>query len=263
MSQPILIIDQGNTDTVFAWHDGQDWLPSWRMRSDRGAATEALRQQLLRSLRDRSLKVNQLRGIVFSSVVPELSETWRELLAETGIEVLKVGPSLYDRLPLGILSPEEIGTDLVANALAAYERFGSACIVVDFGTALTFTALDSQGVIQGVAIAPGLKTAVKALFLNAAQLPEVPLELPQSALGKNTSHALQAGILMGYVSLVRGLLKQIKSELKGSVKVAATGGLVSVLEPLHKDFDHVDPRLTLEGLLSIGRRVWGMGSLEV
>ena len=120
-----------------------------------------------------------------------------------GFESIVVGPGVYPLLPLGILRPHEIGADLVANALAAHTRYHRNCVVVDFGTALTFTTVSAEGNIIGVAIAPGLKTAIRSLFVNTAQLPEVPIEVPTSALGTSTTHAIQAGIVLGYEGLIR------------------------------------------------------------
>jgi type III pantothenate kinase len=243
---PLLILDIGNTDTTFAWHDGHGWAAHWRIPSvDDGLLAEKLDQILIH----KKLQIHQLKNILISSVVPHITPIWQEILEElTQKEILLVGPSLYKKLPIGIPSPEEIGSDLVANALAAYSRFRQACIVVDFGTALTFTAIDEHGNIQGVAIAPGLHTAMYALFHKAAQLPEVPLEVPASALGKNTTHALQAGILLGYEGLVKELLHKIKAEMSGDVKVIATGGLSTVIQSLKPEFDEMDKMLTLEGL---------------
>ena len=146
------------------------------------------------------------------------------------------------------MSPHEIGTDLIANATAAHLLHPGDCMVIDFGTALTFTVIEASGDIKGVNIAPGLKTAIRALVGNTAQLPEVPLELPDSAIGKNTVHAIQSGVLWGYVGMVEGMVSRIKAEVGQDLKVVATGGLSSILHPLHDLFDTVDPKLTLEGL---------------
>ena len=128
-------------------------------------------------------------------------------------------------------------------------------IVVDFGTALTFTVMDNDGTIQGVNIAPGIKTALKALVGNTAQLSDIPLELPDTIIGKNTVHAIQSGVLWGYVSLIKGMLEGIKIELNQPCKVIATGGLSNVLEPLNTEFDLVDVQLTLNGLVLIQEMV--------
>ena len=149
----------------------------------------------------------------------------------------------------------EIGADLVANAVAAYHYFKQKCVVVDFGTALTFTSILDDGQLAGVAIAPGLKTAISALFSKTAQLPEVPLELPQTPVGKNTIHAIQSGILNGYVGLVKHMLMAIRTEVGEHYIAVATGGLSSILHPLRKEFVDIDVELTMNGLKIIGESV--------
>jgi type III pantothenate kinase len=161
---------------------------------------------------------------------------------------LIVGPDLYSQLKIDVNNPREIGSDLVANAVAAFEKSGGNCIVVDFGTALTFTTISKQGKILGVAIAPGLKTALNTLSEGTAKLPEVPLQVPKSVLGQNTIHAMQAGTLIGFSGLVQTLISRIKQEVNSDCRVIATGGLASILDPDHSQFDQVEPNLTLEGL---------------
>ncbi|MEO0471961.1 MAG: type III pantothenate kinase [Bacteroidota bacterium] len=248
----LLVVDIGNTDIVFGVYDGQIWTHQWRHPSDNfirsGAALKGF-------AREAGIDLRQLDRVALSSVVPGIKPHVEGLLFKlTGRKPLLIGPHLYEQLSIRIDNPSEIGSDLVANAVSAYHRTKGACIVVDFGTALTFTTVSENGDILGVAIAPGLKTAFRALFANTAQLPLVPLEVPQSAIGKNTAHALQAGILMGYVGLVREILRQIKSELGQKVRVLATGGLSSILEPLQADFDDIDPRLTMDGLRLLAER---------
>jgi len=169
-----------------------------------------------------------------------------------GFEPIVVGPGVYPLLPLDILRPHEIGADLVANAMAAYTRYQRNCVVVDFGTALTFTTVSHDGKILGVAIAPGLKTAIRSLFANTAQLPEVPIEVPASALGTSTTHAIQAGIVLGYEGLVRSLLNRIRTELNGDCLAVATGGLSNRIPSLRNDFVDIVPSLTLDGVRLIG-----------
>ncbi len=141
-----------------------------------------------------------------------------------------------------------MGTDLMCNVMSAYAKFKEACLIIDFGTALTFTVVSEGGAVLGVSIAPGLKTAIKALSGNTSKLPEVPLVLPESAIGKDTVHAIQAGILYGYTGLVEGMIQRIKAELSEELKVIATGGLSSILQPLASSFDLVDENLTVEGI---------------
>ena len=200
------------------------------------------------------IKTESVEKVVISSVVPGLTDKIVSVvttLFEKNPIVL--GPDMYSKLPIEVLNPYEIGSDLVSNALAAYVRFKQNCIVVDFGTALTFTTISDKGKILGVAIAPGLKTAIKSLSQNTAKLFDVPLELPKSALGKNTVHAIQAGILLGYEGLVTSMLARIKNELTDSqCATIATGGLSSIITPLKNQFTEVDENLTLNGLKMVG-----------
>jgi len=148
-------------------------------------------------------------------------------------------------------NPREIGTDLVADAFAAWRKTGGACIVVDFGTALTFTCVGHSDAIIGVSIAPGLGTAVNALSRDTAQLPYVQLAAPESVIGTDTIMSIQAGVIHGYVGLVEHMVARMKAEIGGKVSVVATGGLCRVVADLTSVFDSVDPDLTLDGLAMI------------
>ncbi len=245
----LLAVDAGNTNIVFGVHDGESWIHEWRYE------TFPIRNQIeyemfLRlNFLESNLGLDMIDKIVISSVVPQLNnilENFSRPLFEK--EPLLVGPKIYDRLPVDTGNPHEIGTDLIANAVAARTLHEGNVIIVDFGTALTFTIVNENGKIEGVNIAPGLKTAIAALVGNTAQLPEVPLELPDSAIGKNTTHAIQSGVLWGYVSMVEGMLDRIQNEFGKPVEVIATGGLSSILHPLHERFDEVNRYLTLDGL---------------
>lgn len=245
----LLAIDAGNTNIVFGVHKDGEWIHEWRFNTlpvkDKVEYEMFLRLNFLEA----NLKLEDVDGIVISSVVPQLndilSDFSRPLINK---EPLFIGPKIYDMLPVRTERPYQIGTDLVSNAVAGYSLYREDIIIVDFGTALTFTIVGEDGLIQGVNIAPGLRTAIKALVGNTAQLPEVPLELPESVLGADTIHAIQAGVLWGYVSMVEGMLDKIHAELGKKTKVVATGGLSSVLHPLHKRFDEVKRHLTLDGL---------------
>ena len=245
----LLAIDAGNTNIVFGVHKDGEWIHEWRFNTlpvkDKVEYEMFLRLNFLEA----NLKLEDVDGIVISSVVPQLndilSDFSRPLINK---EPLFIGPKIYDKLPVRTKRPYQIGTDLVSNAVAGYSLYREDIIIIDFGTALTFTIVGEDGLIQGVNIAPGLRTAIKALVGNTAQLPEVPLELPESVLGADTIHAIQSGVLWGYVSMVEGMLDKIHAELGKKTKVVATGGLSSVLHPLHKRFDEVKRHLTLDGL---------------
>ncbi|MBK8879425.1 MAG: type III pantothenate kinase [Haliscomenobacter sp.] len=202
------------------------------------------------------VRLHLVDRVVLSSVVPDLTSVFTEVAHSLfGQTPLIVGPGVYPYLGLTMSRPSEIGTDLVANAVAALWRYQRDCIVVDFGTALTFTTVRKEGEILGVAIAPGLKTAIQSLFQKTAQLPEVPLELPATPIGKDTVHAIQSGVLHGYVGLVRHMVQEIRLEAGSHYLAVATGGLSSILYPLRDVFEEIQPNLTLDGLLRISELV--------
>jgi len=254
----LLAFDIGNSDiTVGLWKDNE-WKYVWRI-SSRPDLPELFYGIKIRDYFFESrTEVSEVRTIVLSSVVPAMTEKIKSVsrtLFEK--EPIVLGPKVYESLPMNILNPFEIGSDLVANAAGAYYKFKQTCIVVDFGTALTFTTVSGDGKILGVSIAPGLKTAIKSLSQNTAKLFDVPLEMPTSSLGKNTVTAIQSGILFGYEGLVKNVVAKIREELKTECPVIATGGLSSVITPLTNFFHAIEPNLTLDGLRIIGELVNG------
>ncbi|MDN5204825.1 type III pantothenate kinase [Fulvivirgaceae bacterium BMA10] len=245
----LLAVDIGNTDITFGLSRQNEWIFSWRIKSEISRSVGAYELELRNYFLENDISLNDIHQVVISSVVPSLTSKLEQVLQNSfTVSPLILGPSIYPDLKVTVRNANEIGTDLVANAVAAFHHFNDPCIVVDFGTALTFTTIDSDGKLMGVAIAPGIKTAMKSLSSNTAQLPEVPLQLPDSALGKDTIHAMQAGILIGYVGLVKEMLTHIKKEINKPCKVIATGGLSSVLTPLRPEFDEINNMLTLDGL---------------
>lgn len=257
----LLAIDIGNTNIVAAIFNKEEIIYEWRIHTDAQRTADEYSSILLSFFRDNNISQSEITSGVLSSVVPLLIGPFIHLMENLlGKKPIIVNPTIYDKLPITVPSSayHEIGTDLVANSVAAYDTFHCPCIVVDFGTALTFTAIDDKGNIQGVDIAPGIRTAVNSLFNNTAQLPSVPLETPPDALGKNTIHSIQAGIILGYKGLVESLIARIKSDLskdasfsEKDIKVIATGGLNSVLKPITDVFQCVDKQLTLKGLYKI------------
>lgn len=201
-------------------------------------------------LSDRGVDPAGIGKIVLSSVVPSLTEPMEVMCQRLfGKSPTTMGPAIYPRLPLKIVpDPHEIGSDLVADALAAWRRFGGACVVVDFGTALTMTCVGHDARLLGVSIAPGLGTAVNALSRDTAQLPFVQLAAPPSVIGTNSKLSIQSGVVLGYVGLVEHLIGLIRAEIGGAVKVVATGGLCETMAGLTGVFDAVDVDLTLGGL---------------
>jgi len=178
-------------------------------------------------------------------------ETLRELCGRMPL-LLTAGLDLGLRITTE--NPAEVGADLVANAVAAYDYFKGSCIVVDFGTALSFTAVGAPGELRGVAIAPGLSSAVNSLAHDTAQLPRVPLTPPPAAAGRNTVHSIQAGIVFGYIGLVEGLIGRLRAELGGNAGVVVTGGQSQVMAPLLAGPVVHEQWLTLEGLRIVASR---------
>jgi type III pantothenate kinase len=245
----ILTIDIGNSNIVFGVAGEAEWLKIWRIQTDASKTADEY-EVIFRSLFSASgIVVEEIHQTVMSSVVPSLIRPFNEMLSTLlGKAPLLVEPSLYPRLPIEILSPYEIGTDLVADATAAFIRYGGPCMVIDFGTALTFTTIGKTGRILGVAIAPGLRTALKSLTGNTAQLHDVQLVAPPSVLGDNTVHAIQAGLVLGFAGLVDSMVNRTEEELHEKLRVIATGGLSSVLRNVSARIEIIDENLTLDGL---------------
>lgn len=239
-------IDIGNTNITVSVFSREKW-HEFRISSEEVEPLAFYTQQL--SLITKEINLDRIEGVGVSSVVPHLTE----LVLDATKVVLHNDPLLvqrkyYNLLPVKTDNPEELGTDLLLNALAGHAKGLGPCLIVDFGTALTYTLVNESSHLEGVAIAPGIKTAMKALSANAAQLPEIPLNLPEKALGKNTVEAMNAGILWGYVGQVEYMLQKITSSLDYKVKTIATGGLSEVLKPLTPSFDIVDRNLTVTGI---------------
>ena len=249
----LLTIDIGNTNIVFGVKQNDEWLNHWRIQTDPLKTADEY-EVIFRSLIDNgNTDHNAIRRIILSSVVPSLVHPFNEMLnglfrqAQTHI----VSPEIYHHLPVKILNPYEIGSDLVANAVAAYNKYGKLTMVIDFGTALTFTTIGDQAEIRGVAIAPGLGTAVNALAGKTAQLPQIHLVPPPSVLGENTIHAIQSGVVLGFTGLVESIIKRTEEEMNSKLTVVATGGLSSVIAPLTNSINKTETMLTLEGLALI------------
>jgi len=251
----LLCTDIGNTNIVFGLWDEGEWGPRWRISTVHDKMPDEYAVLLKALLGESGHELEAITQVVMASVVPPLTTVFCDLFHRyVGTEALVVGPGVRSGLRICIDNPVELGADLVANAVAAYDRFQSACIIVDFGTATTFSAVSEEGDFLGVAIAPGLGVAADALVSQTAQLPRVALVAPPTAIGKNTVHSMQSGLIFGYVGLVKGLIQRIRAELAGEAVVIATGGLSSVLAPLTGAIQTVDPWLTLEGLRLIGER---------
>jgi len=252
----LLAIDIGNTNIVFGVYAENKWIKIWRIQTDARKTADEY-EVIFRSLfTSGKICKSEISQVILSSVVPALNREFEDMLPKL-IDCFPhlVGPEVYERLPINVLNPYEIGSDLVANTMAAYNKIKRTCMVVDFGTALTFTTISDDGSILGVAIAPGLRTAIQALAGNTAQLPHVPPVLPPSVLGTNTVHAIQSGIVIGYTGLVDRIISQTEQTLNCKLTIIATGGLASIFAHELTAIEHIEPNLTLDGLRLIGNYV--------
>lgn len=250
----LFAIDVGNTNVKFGIHDGQQWTHVWRVQTVADRMADEYAAYFRQFFADSGLDIAQLKSSVVSSVVPKLTPGMIQI-AERYVPrkpvVLQYGLNLGINIRTDF--PNQVGADLIADAVAAYDHFKTNCIVVDFGTATKFIAVNAQGDFLGVAISAGLYATVDSLVSKAAKLPYVDLVPPPSVIGRNTVHSMQAGLVVGYVAMTEGLIDRVKAEL-GDAKVVATGGLVSLIAPLTDRFDVVDPYLTLEGLRLVAER---------
>ncbi len=245
----LLVIDIGNTNIVFGINDSGTWVSDWRIQTDVNKTADEYEVIFRSLLSSEDFGNGLIDSVVLSSVVPTLVQPFIDMLSKyLKLTPIILGPELYGKLPIKVLNPYQIGSDLVANSLAAFEKYGEYVTVIDFGTALTFTTVGSGGQILGVSIAPGLNTAVNALAGKTAQLPKVHLIPPPSVLGQNTVHAIQSGIVLGYSGLVGSIIKLVEEELKRRVTVVATGGLSSTIAHIIPSIQFVEPLLTLDGL---------------
>lgn len=249
----LLAIDIGNTNIVFGVYAENEWKKIWRIQTDARKTADEY-EVIFRSLfTSGKICVKEIDKIILSSVVPVLNREFEDMLFKLLHQQPQlVRPEIFEQLPINVLNPYEIGSDLVANAMAAYCTYKSTCMVIDFGTALTFTTVSNEGTILGVAITPGLRTAIQALAGNTAQLPHVPPVLPPSVLGTNTIHAIQAGVVIGYTGLVDRIISQTEQTLKQPLTIVATGGLASIFAHELTQIEHIEPNLTLDGLRMIG-----------
>ena len=241
-----IAIDIGNTNITVGVRKNETW-QEYRIGSEDIQPLAYYTQQLAHIAAN--IDKSQIEGVAVSSVVPHLTDI---ILDATKIELhqepLLLQRKWYHLLPIVTSNPEEIGTDLLANALAGYFKKKGPCLIVDFGTALTYTLLNPENHLDGVAIAPGIRTSMQSLSGSAAQLPEIPLELPEHPLGTNTVEAMNTGILWGFVGQVSFMIDKIRSEVDYHITTIATGGLSEVLKPLEDKFDIIDRNLTIQGI---------------
>jgi type III pantothenate kinase len=249
----VLTIDIGNSNIAFGIHTGEKIVEHWRLRTDASKTADEYRVLFRSLLSESSVPVEDVERVVVSSVVPALTTPLSRMIGSlAGQKPLVLSRHLRNGLNPQTEIPAELGADLLANAVAANYLFDSHVIVIDFGTALTFTAVSKEGEILGVTISPGLRASLEALTSNTAQLLNVELLPPPDTLGQNTVNSIQSGVVLGYVSLVEGLVSRMKQDIQrartGEVTVIATGGMADSIAPLTEVFDEIRPWHTLDGL---------------
>ena len=245
----LLAIDVGNTHTVLGLYDGMSLAQSYRIESSKGRTADEILVILLTLLDVASIPRSKIDATIIASVVPTLTDVVGSATRRAfGHEPMMVGPGIKTGMPILYDNPKDVGADRIANAVAAYERVQGAVCVVDFGTGTNFDCVSKKGEFLGGVIAPGIQISAEALFSRAARLARIPLQKPPKAIGKNTTHSVQSGIVFGYVGLVDGLVERIRAEIGEPCRVLATGGLATLIAPESKTIEAVLPDLTLEGL---------------
>jgi type III pantothenate kinase len=249
----LLTIDIGNTNLTLGLYEGDTLGAHWRLATDHNRMPDEYGLQLLGLLQNAGKTLKDIKGISLASVVPPLTgrvvQACREYLKQ---EPLVVDTGIKTGIKIRYEDPKAVGADRVCDAVAVMKLYGGPACVVDFGTATTFNAVTKDGEYLGGAITAGINLAAEALYTRAAKLPRIDLQVPPSVIGRNTVHAMQSGLLFGYVSMVEGMVARFRSELGSDMKVVATGGLAEVVAKETKVIDVIAPWLTLEGL----RIIW-------
>ncbi len=248
----ILTIDIGNTNIVFGLFNGEELVMHFRIKSDHTRTTDEYASSILFLIERNNIKQEDVRGIVISSVVPALTHTISRVIKRYfSHEPLVVDIGTKMDVKVNVDNPKEVGIDRLVNSVAAVEKFGSPCIIIDFGTATTFDIVSEQGEYIGGMIYPGVKLAAHSLHANTAKLPDINIEKPAKVIGKNTIHSMQSGIYYGYLELINGLIKRVKKEEFSNcdnINVIITGGLGTIFA---NDMEYTvayEPHLTLYGL---------------
>ena len=252
----LLAIDMGNTQTALGLFDGTTLVHSWRMPTDRSFTADELHVRLLGYLRLYNLTFTCIDAIAFAGVVPQLSREWAQAARRITARTVAVGRDTAAVTKIDAPNPSEVGADRIANAVAAAKFYGAPSIVVDFGTATNIDVVNADGAYIGGAIAPGLRISMDALVARAARIASIPLDVPEYAIGRTTTEAVQSGAILGTAAMAEGLVARIRYELGAPrARVIATGGLAGIVADATNVFDVVDQQLTLKGIAEIARRM--------
>ena len=251
----LLAVEQGNTNTTFALHDGTRWIAQWRTATDPARTADEYAVWLHQLLSMQQMKLADIDGCIVSSVVPQSVFNLRNLARRyLKVEPLVVGENVELGIDIRIDKPSEAGADRLVNAIGGFLKYGGPLILIDSGTATTFDVVGEDGGFEGGLIAPGINLSMQALHSAAARLPRIAIARPAHVIGRGTVEAMQSGVFWGYVALIEGLIDRIRAEYGASMQAIATGGVASLFEGATSKIDAFDPELTLRGLLEITRR---------
>lgn len=251
----LLVIDAGNSNVTIGVFRGSELLAQWRLTTDQNRSSNEYGAQVRDLFDQASIDLKEIDGVSIASVVPPLNPSLMRMIeVGFGLTPLFVDHTTDTGLKILYDSPSELGADRIVDAVAAVTKYGAPCIVVDFGTATTFNAVNAAREYLGGAIAPGIKIAAEALFSRAAKLPRVEIRRPDKVIGSSTVAAMQSGLYHGYAGLVDGVLEQMIAEMGSKPRVIATGGLAPVIAGASKFIEEIDPTLILDGLRFIYER---------
>jgi type III pantothenate kinase len=251
----LLVIDAGNSNLTLGVYRGAELVAQWRLLTERDKSAEQYGLEIRELFARSGVEVENVEGVAIASVVPQLDHVLAEIAAQDfGVKPLFVDCTTNTGLKLLYDTPSELGADRIVDAAAALAKYGAPCIVVDFGTATTFNAVNAAHEYLGGLIAPGLKISAEALFSRAAKLPRVEIKRPEKVIATSTDGAMQSGLYHGYAGLVDGVLEKMIAELGSRPRVIATGGLAWVIAGASKYIEKIDETLTLDGLRLIYER---------
>jgi type III pantothenate kinase len=251
----LLVVDVGNTQTHLGAYRGDELIHDWRFATVRDETADELGARLRSLLALRELAFDDLDASILSSTVPQLRPEWTAMVERyLGHEMPVVGPGLRTGMPIRMDNPREVGADRLVNAVAAFDRFGGACVIVDFGTAITYDVVGPGGEYVGGIIAPGVEISMEALTSRAAAIPKIDLAPPRALIGKSTVEAVRSGVIYGFAAQVDGMVGRLREELGDDTAAVATGGLAGAIVPFCNEIEEVDPLLTLTGLRLIHER---------
>lgn len=254
----LLTIDIGNTNTMLGLYADENLGPHWRLATNHDRMPDEYAMDMLALFQHVNISTGDVTGVAIASGVPPLTSKWSQV-CETylGCTPLVINATMQDELTVLYDNPASVGADRIVDAVAAFRRYGGPLCIVDFGTATTFEAVTAVGEYLGGAIVPGINISADALYQRAAKLPKVDIARPPSAIGRNTIHAMQSGLLFGYVSLIEGMVARFKAELGEETIVVGTGGLAPIIASETTVIDHIEPWLTLDGIRMIYETVGG------